>query len=81
MKAHVALLPSVWPETYSYTLSIALEAGYPVCTFDMGAPAERLRALGTGLLLPLETMSDPASINDMLLDQFNQTKKRVLRAS
>jgi FkbM family methyltransferase len=74
VKAHVALLPSVWPETYSYTLSIALEAGYPVCTFDMGAPAERLRALGTGLLLPLETMSDPASINDMLLDQFSQTK-------
>lgn len=81
VKAHVALLPSVWPETYSYALSIALEAGYPVCTFDMGAPAERLRALGTGLLLPLETMSDPARINNMLLAQFALAKKELLRAS
>ncbi len=81
VKAHVALLPSVWPETYSYTLSIALEAGYPICTFDMGAPAERLRALGTGLLLPLETMSDPARINDLLLAQFTPAKKELLKAS
>ncbi|WP_286293039.1 FkbM family methyltransferase [Aminobacter sp. SS-2016] len=77
VKAHVALLPSVWPETYSYTLSIALEAGYPVCTFDMGAPAERLRALRKGLLLPLETMSDPAKINDVLIEAFIRDRPRT----
>ena len=59
------MLPSVWPETYCYTLSVALRAGlYPVC-FDIGAPAERLRSLGCGELLPVE--SKPGWINERLL--------------
>ncbi|MFD0937178.1 glycosyltransferase, partial [Methylobacterium trifolii] len=45
-------LPSVWPETYSYVLSEIWEAGYPVVAFDFGAPAERIRAVGGGLLIP-----------------------------
>ncbi|MBV9078561.1 MAG: glycosyltransferase, partial [Methylobacteriaceae bacterium] len=42
---------SVWPETYSYVLSEVWAAGYPVVAFDLGAPAERIRALGGGVLL------------------------------
>jgi glycosyltransferase involved in cell wall biosynthesis len=62
---HVAAFLSVWPETYCYTLSEALSAGlYPVA-FDLGAPARRIRDLGWGTLLPLQ--SDPASINEALL--------------
>ncbi|KMO42490.1 hypothetical protein VQ02_03040 [Methylobacterium variabile] len=45
-------LSSVWPETYSYVLSEAWAAGYPVVAFDIGAPAERIRAEGGGLLIP-----------------------------
>ncbi len=63
--ARVALLPSVWPETYSYTLSIALRNGLFPVAFDLGAIAERLRAAGTGLLLPLGT--PVAEINQALL--------------
>lgn len=64
---HVAFFPAVWPETYSYTLSLALSAGlYPV-SFAFGAIAERLRTLDVGLLLPLDTMTDPARINDALV--------------
>jgi glycosyltransferase involved in cell wall biosynthesis len=61
----LALFPIVWPETYSYTLSIALDSGlYPVA-FDLGAIAERIRALSFGHLIPLET--SPEEINAALM--------------
>jgi hypothetical protein len=44
--ARCAWLPSVWPETWCYTLDYALGAGLPVAAFDLGAIAERLRASG-----------------------------------
>ncbi|MEI8395492.1 MAG: FkbM family methyltransferase [Rhodospirillaceae bacterium] len=65
---HVCLLPSVWPETYSYTLSIALDAGLFPVAFDLGALAERIRKSGRGELLPITWMTDPAKINDRLLE-------------
>ncbi len=71
----VVWLPSVWPETWCYTLDHALEAGLPVVAFDLGAIAERLRNVRQAspaprsLLLPLETKSQ--RINDALLDFIN----------
>lgn len=38
----VAWFPALWPETYSYTLSAALQAGLPVVAPDLGAFAERV---------------------------------------
>ena len=52
-RASFAFLPSVWPETWSYTLSEAWSAGLDVAAFDLGAPAERIRASGRGWLFPL----------------------------
>lgn len=48
----IALLLSVWPETFSYTLSEALRSGMKVIAFDIGAVRDRLPA-GWGRLLPL----------------------------
>jgi glycosyltransferase involved in cell wall biosynthesis len=64
-RCHCAWFASVWPETYSYTLSSAIEVGlYPVA-FDLGVIAERIRALGWGATMPLT--ADPSAINDALL--------------
>jgi glycosyltransferase involved in cell wall biosynthesis len=61
----LAFFPVLWPETYSYTLSIALHSGlYPV-GFDLGAIAERIRDMKYGQLLPLDT--SPEEINALLL--------------
>jgi GT2 family glycosyltransferase len=49
----VALFLSIFPETFSYTLSEALQAGMVPVAYDFGAIGERLRALGVGELLPL----------------------------
>ena len=35
--------PAVWPETYSYTLSAALESGLPIIAPNIGAFAERIQ--------------------------------------
>ncbi len=63
--AAVAWLPSVWPETWSFTLSEAWRAGLRVVAFDLGAQAERVRGTGRGTLLPLGL--PPAAINSALL--------------
>ncbi|WP_319781505.1 glycosyltransferase [Oceanisphaera sp. IT1-181] len=62
-------LPSTWPETYSYTLSIALQAGRPIAAFDMGAIATRLRQLDRAQhLLPLQLADSPQAVNQHFLD-------------
>jgi glycosyltransferase involved in cell wall biosynthesis len=49
---NLALFLHLWPETYSYTLSEALRHGFVPLVPDLGAPAERVRALGIGLVYP-----------------------------
>lgn len=52
-QADFAFLPALWPETWSYVLTQAWIAGLNVLAFDIGAPAERIRQAGRGMLLPL----------------------------
>ncbi len=61
----VAWFPSVWPETWCYTLDDALKLCLPVAAFDLGAIAERLRTTPLRALLPIEMQ--PRKINDRLL--------------
>lgn len=71
LSPHAVWLPSTWPETYSFTLSLALRSGYPVFAFDLGAIGRRLRALGCeARLIPLRSMSDPAAVNAFLLNHL-----------
>lgn len=63
----LVLLPAIWPETFSYTLSLALAAGVPPVVFDLGAPAERLKALGEGAILDPTLARAPGRLNDALL--------------
>ncbi|MDB5394474.1 MAG: hypothetical protein JWM91_1980, partial [Rhodospirillales bacterium] len=56
-----AFLPSVSPETWSYTLTLAWKAGLEVLAFDFGAIAERIRNAGHGRLIPFST--DEKTIN------------------
>ena len=63
--AALAFIPSVCPETWCYALSLAWQAGLPAVAFDIGAQAERIRASGTGGVLPFGLK--PAAINDTLL--------------
>jgi glycosyltransferase involved in cell wall biosynthesis len=70
LSPHVVWLPSLWPETYSYTLSIALQAGLPVMAFDIGAIARRIRECDPAAghdLLGLDLAHRPDRLNDCFL--------------
>ena len=47
----VVMIPSIWPETYSYTTTEAMLSGYPVMVFPIGAPADRVKRTGGGWIL------------------------------
>lgn len=60
------LIPSVWPETFSYATHEALATGLPVFCLDLGAQAEALRAAGQGhRVVPF--LPDPAAQAPLLL--------------
>ena len=42
---------SIWPETYSYTLTEAIACGIPVISFDFGACAERIKKYNLGWVI------------------------------
>ena len=59
-------LPAVWPETWSYVLTEFWRYKFPVVTFDIGSPAERIRTAGGGLVVPLHL--PVASLANILLN-------------
>ena len=55
------LMPSVWPETFSYVVHEVLATGMPVWAFDLGAQGDAARAAATerkqGGVIPLDLQS------------------------
>ncbi len=51
-RPHLFWFPAQWPETYSYTLSLALERHYPVVAPELGAFPERLEGRALAWTLP-----------------------------
>jgi len=47
----MVLLPSIWPETFSYVTEECIRMGLPVAVFDLGAPAERVRLYDKGIVI------------------------------
>ena len=65
---HVAFLPAIWPETWSFVLTRLVALRLPVFAFDHGAQAERLRATGKAeTILPSKLVSDPEALLDVFL--------------
>lgn len=85
IKPNAVALPSPWPETYSYTLSEAFIANIPAVCFDVGAAAERVRALGKGGIIVPEIGAKPFA--DAIISlarspkKYNQLKKEATEIS
>lgn len=71
--ATLALLPSIFPETWCLSLGEAWRAGLQVAAFDIGAQAERIRRTGRGFLMPLGL--PPAAINNALIAASGLSRK------
>ena len=60
----LGFVPSICPETWCLSLGEIWRAGLRAAAFDIGAPAERIRRTGRGILLPLGL--SPSAINNKL---------------
>ena len=49
--ANVFLLPSIWPETFSYVAEELMQMALPLAVFSIGAPAERVANYPKGLVI------------------------------
>ena len=47
----IYFIPSIWPETFSFTTEEAIKMDIPVACFDIGAPAERVVVYNKGIVL------------------------------
>ena len=61
---NVILMPSIVPETFSYTISEAMKMGLPIVAFDIGAQGGRVKKYTLGKVVPLG--SSPAIILDAI---------------
>ena len=57
-EADIVWFTALWPETYSYTLSSAIEAGLPVVAPNIGAFAERLYGREHSWIVPWDLSED-----------------------
>jgi GT2 family glycosyltransferase/glycosyltransferase involved in cell wall biosynthesis len=65
---HVVWFPAHWPETYSYTLSAAIEVGLPIVAARIGAFPERLAGR------PLTWLVDPTASTQAWLAVFREVR-------
>ncbi|KZY38112.1 hypothetical protein A3731_40910 [Roseovarius sp. HI0049] len=60
---NIWFIPSIWPETFSYTTHESLATGLPVISFDLGAQGEAVTAAPNGHIVPMKgARSDTASL-------------------
>ncbi len=64
IRPHIVWFPMSWPETYSYTLSAAIEAGAAIAAPRLGAFPERLAGR------PLSWLADAATTPQQWVDLF-----------
>jgi len=51
------LFPAQWPETYSYTLSAAIQSGRPIVVSNIGALPERVKEISNSFVYPYDITS------------------------
>lgn len=74
IKPHVVWFPAQWPETYSFTLSAALQAGLPVVASRIGSFVERLQGR------PLSWLVDPRASAEEWLRCFDRVRAALAAA-
>lgn len=67
----VFFIPSIWPETFSYTTAEIMSMGYPLAVFDLGAPPERVAEYDRGVVIPIT--ASPREIIDALRELAYET--------
>lgn len=77
------LIPSIWPETFSYTTHEALATGLPTFAFDIGAQGDAVARCKNGRAIPYNAGKNLAQLVAETLLQTQQTSDETspLRAA
>lgn len=67
---HLALMPSIWAETFSYVTHELIDLHVPVLAFEFGAQAEAVSAYSRGRVIPLGSAQE-------LLRQIQKFKDKL----
>lgn len=70
---NVILMPTIVPETFSYTISEAMKMGLPIVAFDIGAQGNRVKHYELGKVIPLG--SSPEVILAAIQSALNTAKE------
>ncbi len=73
VRPHVIWFPAQWPETYSYTLSAAIDTGLPIVATHIGAFPERLAGR------PLTWLVDAEAAAEQWLATFDAVRDALAR--
>lgn len=64
LQIDMVLIPSIWPETFSYTTSEAMDMELPLACFNLGAQAEKVKHYKKGVII--SKMSANAVLEEIL---------------
>ena len=74
------LIPSIWPETFSYTTHEAIATGLPVWCFDLGGQADAVRQACKGGVIPIPAgMPDLDALLGAILHDHLQSNRAMHR--
>ncbi len=66
------LIPSIWPETFSYTVHECLATGLPTMAFNLGAQGAAVRRAKNGIALPWEPgLRDAESLARLVINALD----------
>ncbi|RLA71961.1 MAG: hypothetical protein DRG30_07930 [Epsilonproteobacteria bacterium] len=65
----IFFIPSIWPETFSYTTQEVMMMDMPLMVFDLGAPAERVKKYDKGIVLEDHSIEKIISIVTQIQSQ------------
>lgn len=74
------LIPSIWPETFSYATHEALATGLSVSCFDLGAQAEVVSRAQNGKVIPLPSAPSEA-VGELMAHLFDTSELPVRRST
>ncbi|WP_255255275.1 glycosyltransferase [Bacillus pseudomycoides] len=75
----LVITPSICPETYSYTTSEVMLSGYPIITFNLGAPAERVEKYQCGWIIDNMTSTEILNVLKRLLKNREEINEKATK--
>lgn len=75
----IFMIPSVWPETFSYTTEEIMKMGLPLAVFGLGAPMDRVRKYDRGLVI--SEISAAVALTEIMEFMMPAIKRQIQQLS